>query len=364
MQNGKDRATWRAGVADHRRRVAALLVAVGLTFAASCGGDDDTDPDDAGDQGSVDTSSPSEESTEASVEGSNAELQEVDIVLGWLAEPSRGGLFAAEQQGYFEEAGVKSNLISGTDISAVQLVGAGRADFGIGDADELLAAREQGIPIVALAAGFQTNPRILLYHASAPADDFRDLNGRTVYIDLGDDWWEWVKEEFELTEVSERAYTGQLSSFINDEQSLVQGYVGSEDVVLAEEGIDVGTLRVGDSGFNPYTNILFTTMEYAEQNPELVRAVIGAHNAGWDFYRTGYATVNEYMRAFNEELSLEGMNETALAQEDFIFGGDAETHGVGHMSEERWTELDQQLRDIGVLTEDTGLDTIIWASGE
>jgi NitT/TauT family transport system substrate-binding protein len=316
-------------VTTRRIRSIISLFAVLLTFAsaaAACGGDD--------------------------------EPTSVEVILGWLAEPSRGGLFAAEQQGYYDDAGLDVTLNPGTDISAVQLVGAGRAEFGIGDADELLSAREEGIPVVAVATTFQTNPRILVYHSSNPVMNYSELNSRTVYLDLGDDWWEWVKAEYELDDVDERAYTGQLANFIADENALVQGYVGSEDLVLAEEGVSVGVLRVGESGFDPYSNILFTTESFIEENPDIVRDMVEATNRGWDYYKDNYAEVNEFLQTFNEELTLSSMNGTALAQEDFIYGGDAATEGVGYMTLQRWQTLDTQLRDLGIISGTIDLNAI------
>lgn len=280
--------------------------------------------------------------------GEDEEPTHVEIVLGWLAEPSRGGLYAAEYAGLFDDAGYDVDLNAGTDVSAVLLVGSGRAQFGIGDADELLTAREQGVPIVAVATTFQDSPRILVYHAEHPVNEFADLNGRTVYVDLGDDWWEYAKAQFDL-DVSERAYTGQLTNFIADPEAVVQGYLGSEDVVLAEEGIDVGYLAVGESGFDPYTNVLFTTEELIDENPDLVRDVVRLFVEGWEIYREGYAEVNEFMQSFNEELTVESMNQTAEAQLDAIYGGDAAEQGIGFMTEERWSTLEQQLRELGVL---------------
>jgi NitT/TauT family transport system substrate-binding protein len=309
--------------------LAALVVAV-----AACGGDDD----------------------EAANE--NGEVESVEVVLGWLAEPSRGGLYAAEQAGLFADAGIEADLNAGTDVSAIQLVGAGRAQFGIGDADELLTARQQGVPVVAVATTFQTSPRILVYHAENPVRDFDDLNGRTVYLDLGDDWWEWVKAEFEL-DVSERAYTGQLANFITDKEALVQGYLGSEDVVLTEQGVDVGYLNVGESGFNPYTNVLFTTESLIEEQPELVREMVRLFVEGWELYREDYADVNEFMQAFNEELTVESMNQTAEAQFDAIYGADAAEHGIGFMSPERWSTLEAQLRDLGVLESEVDISEVL-----
>lgn len=350
-----NRARWRSR--PSMMKVVAVVAAI-VMVAAACGGDDDstTAPASSGDSASSDDGTAQQE---PAPEPEPIELEEVQVILGWLAEPSRGGLFAAQQQGFYEEVGLEVTLNAGTDISAVQLVGAGRAEFGIGDADELLSAREQGIPVVALSAAFQDNPRILVYHLSNPVADFESLVDRTVYLDLGDDWWEWVKGEFELgTDVDERSYTGQLANFIADENALVQGYIGSEDVTLASKGIDVGVLRVGESGFNPYTNILFTTEDFIAESPDIVTAMVEATTRGWEFYKEGYPEVHPGMQGLNAELTLESMELTAEAQRDFIYGGDAATYGVGYMSEERWVALDRQLRELGVIEEEFDLSAV------
>lgn len=48
-------------------------------------------------------------------------------------------------------------------------------------------------------------------------------------------------------------------------------------------------------------------------------------------------------------MSLDMMKFSAEKEMDFAFGGDAATDGTGTMSEARWTELQQQLLDVGVL---------------
>lgn len=311
----------------NRLRRAALVAATALALAA-CGGDDGSGGQE-GDGGQ--------------------ELQDIHLVLGWLAEPSRGGYFAALQEGYYEEAGFEMFMDPGTRVSAVQLVAAGRADFGLGDVDELLGARDKGIPVVGLFAPFQTSPRVLLYHEGQSIDDFSDLNGRTVFVDPGDEWWEFVKNEYSLTEVREQSYSGQLQPFITDEESVNQGFLGQEDLALADEGIPVDYLFVGDSGFNPYTNVLFTTEEFIQQNPDVVREMVEASARGWEYYQDNYPEVNVFLQQYNQELTPEAMDANAEAQADLIYGGDAETNGVGWMTEERWAEVGDILLEVGVL---------------
>ncbi len=83
------------------------------------------------------------------------------IPAGWAADPvvlqlrwdhqfQFAGYYAALWQGYYRQAGLAVELRSavksdGTILSAIDEVAAGRADFGIGAADILLA-RERGIP--------------------------------------------------------------------------------------------------------------------------------------------------------------------------------------------------------------------------
>lgn len=298
------------------------------------------------------------DSNGASGGGEGGDDQEIRLVLGWLAQPSRGGFFAALQQGYYEDAGFEVFMDPGTRISAIQVVAAGRAEFGVGDADELLTAREQGVPLVAVATSFQRSPRILVYHQESPVEDFPDLNGRVVYLDLGDDWWEYVKAKYDLDEVEERAYTGQLTNFVSDPEAVVQGYLGSEDVVLEGEGVDVGYLYVGDSGFDPYTNALFTTEQFIKENPDTVEAFVQASIDGWDYYKENYEEVNRFMQQYNQELSLKAMNANAEAQLEAVYGFDAETDGVGYMTAERWETLQDQLVDLGVMEEPVDIESV------
>jgi NitT/TauT family transport system substrate-binding protein len=323
------------GIRTRLFKLLAVACALLLT-AAACGGD-------GGDAGAG---------------GDDGGGEEIHLVLGWLAEPSRGGFFAALQQGYYEDEGFDVFMDPGTRISAIQVVAAGRADFGLADADELLTAREQGIPLVAVATSFQSSPRILVYHEENPVETFEDLNGRVVYLDLGDDWWEFVKAKYNLDQVEERAYTGQLTNFIADPEAVVQGYLGSENVVLEEKGADVGYLYVGDSGFNPYTNALFTTEGFVEENPDTVESFVQASIEGWEYYEQNYEEVNRFMQQYNQELTMKSLNANAEAQQEAVYGFDAESNGVGYMTEERWTTLQDQLLDLGVMEEAVDVESV------
>ena len=77
------------------------------------------------------------------------------------------------------------------------MIGAGSAEFGIIQADELLLARAQGNDVVALFAAFQNSPVGIMAHASRKLESIGDLlrNG-TLAIESGLPYARLLKKKF------------------------------------------------------------------------------------------------------------------------------------------------------------------------
>ncbi|MBE3553803.1 MAG: ABC transporter substrate-binding protein [Thermicanus sp.] len=297
-------------------------------------------------------SSPQTNSTGTDQGDSNGtkELVAVTQVTNWFAEPEHGGQYAALVKGFYKEAGLDMTIMpGGPQVSSTQIVSSGKALFGMTQADDLLLARKQGIPIVAIAALFQTNPQGLIYHTDSGIKDFPDLNGHPVYVATGATYWEYLKKKYQLTDVKEMKYTGSLVNFINDKTAVTQGYITSEPFTLSEKGVDVKMLLNADSGYNPYANVLFTTEKTIKEQPELVKAFVEASIKGWEYYKDHYEEINQFIQEKNPDISLEAMKYGAEKQMDFVYGGDAKEASVGIMSEERWNTLMDQMIEIKLL---------------
>ncbi|OUM94406.1 MAG: myristoyl transferase [Thermobacillus sp. ZCTH02-B1] len=339
------------------RQTAAFLCLIGIVaLASACGGNGGrpTPTPAPADTGTA-SGGEKKETEAADTEGESAgqrELVKVTQVTNWFAEPEHGGQYAALMKGFYEEAGLDMTILpGGPQVSATQIVGSGNAEFGMTQADSLLLAREQGIPIVAIAATFQKNPQGLIYHADQDIRDFPDLNGRTVFVAPGAAYWEYLKKKYDL-KVEERSYTGSLAGFISDPASVTQGYITSEPFSLKQQGIETGMLLHADAGYDPYANVLFTTERMIRERPDLVRAFIEASVKGWDYYKDHYEEIHPFLREYNPDLTLEAMEYGAKAQMDLVYGGDAAEGGVGIMTEERWRTLADQMLEIGMLKED------------
>ncbi|MCA9896008.1 MAG: ABC transporter substrate-binding protein, partial [Anaerolineae bacterium] len=106
-------------------------------------------------------------------------LEKVVLQLRWDHQAQFAGYYAAQWQGYYTEAGFEVDIRSaltpeGKILSAIEEVADGRADFGVGAAD-ILIARDQGIPLVVLAAIFQQSAAEFYVRDSAPMQTLADL---------------------------------------------------------------------------------------------------------------------------------------------------------------------------------------------
>lgn len=328
-------------------KAAALAAAVAAVLSlAACGsGQNETSPSGGA---SGPSASPSSSSSSPSAE---VKLAKVTQVTNWFAEPEHGGQYAALAKGFYEEAGLDMTIQSGgPGVSSTQIVASGKAEFGMGQADEILLARQNGIPLVAVAATFQKNPQGLMFH-KGKYKNLSELNGHKVYVASGSTYWEYLKKAYKLDKVEELKYTGSLANFVADPDSATQIYVTSEPFTMQQEGVEVEYFLNYDLGYKQYGNVLYTTEDFIKQHPDIVKAYVEASVKGWYYYKDNAEEINKIMQEKNPDLKLEAMAFGAKAQEPLIYGGDAETNGVGYMSKEIWEGLQKQLVEIGILKE-------------
>lgn len=298
-----------------------------------------------------------------SVSGTTAESKDTDktsvkLITAWYAKGEDGGLFTALQEGYYADSGIDMTIEpGGPQVSSMQVVASGQAEFGISYADNILQAREKGIPVVGLMTTYQNVPQVLLSHEENAVTSFEELNNRTVQISPGVLYWQYIKSKYDLKDVTEMNYSGQIANFLNDPMAVNQGYITNEPYTLAQEGVKTSYLRVADSGYANYGNVLFTTEDYLKKHPDVVAAVVAASQKGWTSYLDGdnHIRVNELIKTYNPDGDLETFHNEAIVGKDLILTGDALTGGIGIMTMDRWEQLQDQLLSIGALTKEQDL---------
>lgn len=212
----------------------------------------------------------------------SAKPQSATIIMNWFAQAEQGGYWDAMGNQYAKSSNISIVVKQGgPGIQTLPQVAAGQFEFGVGNADEVLLARKNGLPIVAIAAGFDTNLQCMMYHSGQKIKTFADVSGHQV-ARVPSPYFDYLKLHFKLTGIKDVNFTGSMADFKLNNALVQQCFVTSEPYVAKQAGIDIGYLSVAkDGGYNPYGNLLFTTEALIKKNPALVRAVTAAVVKGW-----------------------------------------------------------------------------------
>ncbi len=107
------------------------------------------------------------------------ELRPVTLMLNWTPNNHHAGIYVAKAEGWYEDAGLAVEIVEPAAAGADQVVGAGRATFGISQAESILPARANGVPVLAIATILPFNDSSLMALAGDGISRPRDLEGKT-----------------------------------------------------------------------------------------------------------------------------------------------------------------------------------------
>ena len=92
------------------------------------------------------------------------EQKEVSIQLKWLPQAQFMGYYVAQAKGYYDEVGLKVNIVSGGgDISETTAVNNGQVDFGVTWETNLASADAGGMNLLEIAQIYQRSGLVLVY---------------------------------------------------------------------------------------------------------------------------------------------------------------------------------------------------------
>ena len=273
------------------------------------------------------------------------------VYTNWFAEPGHGGYYAALKDGLYEARGLDVDLVQGgPQVNVAALLASGRADVAMFGGGQLMSARAEGLPLVALFATYQTSPQALMSHAENPVESFGDLAGRAVAVTPGATYWRYIEKKYGLEgEVQVLNYNGQLANWLLDEDAVTQSYVTAEPFFAAAEGAKPVTLLAADSGFNPYTDVMATTETFLAEHPDAVEAFVEASRRGWTRFLASPTDYVDVLKEANDSVTSEQVVWSTERARSLI---EPEGREVGSMTLERWEELYNQFVDLGLIDQD------------
>jgi NitT/TauT family transport system substrate-binding protein len=295
----------------------------------------------------------------SSSQSTNEALTHIRLPMGYIPNIQYAPFYVAVEKGYFKEVGIELEFDYKFETDGVALVGAGELPFSIVSGEQVLLARAQGLPVTYVAAWFQQFPVSVMARSDLGVLVPQDLKGKKIGLPgLFGATYVGLRALLNAGELSESDVTldaigfNQVDMMAVGQQDIVVGYTANEPIQLHAKGIAVTEMRVADYAQLAANGIL-ASEKVISQNPELVRAFIGAFLKGLE------DTIENPEAAFTiSEKYIEGFSQLDADVQMKVLTTSIEqwkTDRLGYSDPQAWENMQDVLLDMGLITEEMDL---------
>jgi putative hydroxymethylpyrimidine transport system substrate-binding protein len=289
----------------------------------------------------------------AKSETGKGEPEKLTLDLDFYPNPDHAGIYMAQEEGFFSEAGLEVAIDSPSDPAApLKDVAAGRADLAITYEPEVMLAHEQGLDVVAVAALVNQPLTSLIWLKSSGIKGVTDLKGKTVsYAGIP------YQEAF-LKTILARAKVpaagvktanvgfGLIPSLVSGSaQAMLGGYSNVEGVELREKGKQPVITPVDQLGVPTYDELVFVARRSTlEENGQKIRLFISALKRGTEAAVKSPKAASEAILAANPSLEPK-LAEAQIAATLPLLAARTAGQPYGYMDPKEWEAFGAWMRD-------------------
>ena len=282
-------------------------------------------------------------------------LDKVTFLTNWYAQAEHGGFYQAVAEGTYKKFGLDVKIgMGGPQVNVYQLLLADKADFVMGYDVATVNAIEQGLPLITVAANFQSEPVGLIAHPDV--QKIEDLKSRTLLIGQASEttYWPWLKAKYGFTEAQKRPYSFSVQQFLIDKNIAQQGYITSEPYAIEKGGVKPVIFHLARYGYPPYAQTIVTLTKTAKNRGDIVKRFVEASALGWKSYLKNPAPGNALIQKDNPQMddAQLAFSNAKLKEYGIVTGGDAQKFGLFTMTDARWKQTFEFMRDAKLVKPD------------
>lgn len=263
--------------------------------------------------------------------------------IGWKAEPEYGGFYQAKAEGIYDYFGLDVDVKTfGPRSNMTQMLIAKQVDFRMGGNGFIsLNYVKENLPFVSVAALFQKDPVVLLYHPDTQIETIEDLIHRKGLIASAGriTWWKLLVEKYGFRDEMIQPYTFSLAPFIANNELFQQGYLTSEPYALEKAGIKPKLFLLSDHGYSSYSTMIDTSYEMIEKKPDIVQNFVNATILGYYSYLYGDSSkANEMIKKANPAMIDDKIAYSIATMKKYGVVDNEETkrNTIGMMTDKKW----------------------------
>lgn len=214
----------------------------------------------------------------------------LSVALDWTPNTNHIGLYVAQTQGWFKDAGLEVEILPYTDTSAGALIASGVAQFGVAGVVGFTTQRAAGADLQAVFAVTQHETGRLVVNASNEAIQRpADLDGK-IYAGFGSNW----ESALIGTMIRNDGGTGEYETVTlgtSAYEALANGTVDFTLEILTWEGVNADLVGREQRGFryadygvpDQQTTLIAGNGTWIADHPDQTRAFVQAVQRGYAF---------------------------------------------------------------------------------
>lgn len=294
--------------------------------------------------------------SEAGTEASQKEaLEEVTVILDYVANTNHTGMYAALDLGYYEEEGLKVNIVEPTEGATATLVAVGKGDFGISYQEDVTIAltSAEPLPIKAVAALVQHNTSGFVTAADKDITSPKDFEGKT-YAGWGGPGEAAVLEAVmtqagaDFSKLNMVVSDGSGFTALEDKADIMWFFEGWDNITCEMNNFPINYMPVKDldERLDYYTPVIIAGNDTLENRPEMVKKFLKATEKGYQYAISHPEESAELLHKHAPDYSLEMLTKSQefLAEK---YMEDTDVWGI--MSDETWDNYTEFMAEYQVI---------------
>lgn len=264
----------------------------------------------------------------------------INLRLKWAYQAQFAGYLVASEKGFYKEEGLTVNILpAGPDLKPYSTVASGSDDIGIGIISQVITARSNGVPLVAISQIFQDSPNRFVLKSENRIDSLQQLRGKPVGLWLGGDEIELISMlksvGMTLNDITVIPQKFSVAPFLQNEYVCSQVMVYNELNQIKNEGYEGDKLQIiSPKDYNSAIlgDLIFTSEKYLSTHSEQLNKFLIATYRGWKYTYENPDEAIDIVLKFNPELNREEQKQQLMAVLSLINTGNTPTQGLGYIN--------------------------------
>lgn len=291
--------------------------------------------------------------------------KKIVLQLSWLHQYQFAGYYIAKELGYYKDLGIDVEIKefhSGLDISTV--IEKKEAEFAVGRSS-LLIDKINGKDVVALGAIFQNSPLMLMTRDDTGINTIKDLKNKKIMLTSDAKSTASIMAMLFSQGILEHdidyiQHSFNLDDLVNKKVDAMACYTSNEPIRMQDMGVGYKIFHPKDYGFHFYSDILFTSSEFIQNNPKLTKDFYEASIKGWIYAFEHISETAELIyRSYNtQNKTLIQLFKEGESLKQLSYNKD--NRPLGYLNKEQLKEIVNVYKLLGITNRDVDLESFIY----